>query len=130
MIFLDTHVVVWLGLDPSRISRKAHETIARARASGTGVLVSGITLWEITFLHSRKRIHLDTELEDFLEDIEKRFTIVPISAKVCQAASRLTTGYPNDPVDRMIGASTLAEGAALVTADEPIRKARSFETIW
>jgi len=38
--------------------------------------------------------------------------------------------YPNDPADRMIGATALAEALPLVTADRDIRRSRALHTVW
>lgn len=38
--------------------------------------------------------------------------------------------YPHDLADRMIGATARAEGLALVTRDESIRKSPLLKTIW
>jgi PIN domain nuclease of toxin-antitoxin system len=42
----------------------------------------------------------------------------------------LPEGFPKDPADRLIAATAMAEGAALVTADERIRQAKVVQTIW
>lgn len=42
----------------------------------------------------------------------------------------LPAKYPNDPVDRIIGATALVEDIPLVTADREIRKSRVVPTIW
>ncbi len=40
MILVDTHVVLWLALEPSRISRKARVVIEENRQSGEGLAIS------------------------------------------------------------------------------------------
>jgi PIN domain nuclease of toxin-antitoxin system len=44
VILLDTHVVVWLAFDPSRLSRKATAAIDNSRKSGDGLAICDITL--------------------------------------------------------------------------------------
>ncbi|MGA2986334.1 MAG: PIN domain-containing protein [Terriglobia bacterium] len=60
---MDTHVVVWLAFDPSRLSKKARTAIDNAREKGDGLAISDITLLELTTLASKGRIHLDISLE-------------------------------------------------------------------
>ena len=36
MILLDTHVVIWLALEPDKISKKATSAIDRSRQAGEG----------------------------------------------------------------------------------------------
>jgi len=42
----------------------------------------------------------------------------------------LPVSYPNDPCDRLIGATAMSEGIALVTKDRSIRNFRQIKTIW
>lgn len=45
-------------------------------------------------------------------------------------ALQLPPAYPNDRADRVIGATALVEGLALLTADEKIRKSGMVRTVW
>ena len=130
MILLDTHVVIWLGLEPARVSRNARTAIDESRKDGTGLAVSGMTLLEITLLSRKKRIHFTPSLETFLTDVETRFMVLPISARICVRSSSLPLSYPNDPADRIIGSTALSEGIPLITADREIRNSRALPTIW
>lgn len=130
MILLDTHVVVWLALEPERISKNAQAAIDDARKNHDGLAVCGITLLEIATSYGKGRISLAMSLESFLQDIEERFVVLPISARACARTMTLPASYPKDPADRVIGATALVEGLALVTADAGIRRARAVRTIW
>lgn len=130
MILLDTHVVVWLAFDPSRLSRPARAAIRRARRSGDGLAISDITLLELATLTAKGRIRLDISLESFLAEIETRFTVLPITGRVCVLALSLPEAYPKDPADRIIAATAMAEGLPLLTADREIRRSKALQTIW
>ena len=130
MILVDTHVVVWLAFDQNQISTKARAAIDTARRSGDGLAISDITLLELATLASKGRIRLDISLESFLQEVEARFIVLPMSGRACVRAIGLPAAYPKDPADRIIGASALVEGLALVTADRDIRRCKALQTIW
>lgn len=130
LILLDTHVVIWLGIEPARVSKNARTAIDKSRQEGTGLAVSGMTLLEITLFSRKKRIHFTPSLEAFLTDVETRFMVLPITARICVRSSSLPLSYPNDPADRIIGATALSEGIPLITADREIRKSGALPTIW
>ncbi|MGA9800875.1 MAG: type II toxin-antitoxin system VapC family toxin [Terriglobales bacterium] len=130
MILADTHVVLWLALEPDRISRKAAVAIEEARQSSEGLAISDMTLLEIAMIERKRRIRLSASLETFLTEVESRFVVLPITGRVCVRAMGLPGGYPNDPADRIIGATALVEGISLITADIDIRKSKALPTIW
>ena len=130
MILVDTHVVVWLALDPEQVSAKARRAIGDARKSADGLAISDISLLELATLVSKGRIRLEISLESFLQEVELRFVVLPISGRACARAMALPATYPKDPADRIIGATALVEGLALLTADREIRRSRALQTIW
>lgn len=130
MILVDTHVVVWLAFDQERVSKKARNAINESRGSAEGLAISDITLLELATLASKARIRLDISVESFLQEIESRFVILPMSGRVCARAVGLPLSFPKDPADRIIAATALVEGLCLLTADREIRRSRVVQTIW
>jgi PIN domain nuclease of toxin-antitoxin system len=130
LILLDTHVVIWLAQDYRRISPAAQRAIGKEREEDRGLAVSCITLVEIVRLSSHGRIHLTPSVEIFLSEVEHRFIVLPIVGNIALQAFELPVGYPNDPADRIIGATALVEDVPLVTADREIRKSGVVPTIW
>jgi PIN domain nuclease of toxin-antitoxin system len=129
VIVVDTCVIIWLASEPSVLSTAATEAIQVARKNG-GVGISGISLYELAWLVSNRRITLKTSLEAFLIEVEARFVTLPITASVAQIAVALPPSYPLDPMDRIIGATALDRGVPLVTRDKAIRKAKAMPVIW
>ena len=130
VILLDTHVVLWLTTDPANLSVKAKSAIEDARKNGDGLAISDITLLELATLASKGCIHLGITLESFLREVEARFVVLPITGRACVLVLGLPSVYPNDPADRIIGATALAEGIPLLTADRKIRGSKALRTIW
>ncbi len=130
LILLDTHVVVWLAFEETRISTKAKLALDEARQAARGLAISDFTLYELSMLFRKKLFSLAISPESFLFEVEKHFVVLPITGRICVSASSLPSGYPKDPADRIIGATALVEGLTLVTADEEIRKSRAVPTIW
>ena len=130
MVLLDTHVVIWLALEPGRISKRARAAIQETRQRGEGLAVSDITLLEIATIENKGRIKLNASLEAFLAEIEARFIVLPITGRICVSALALPAAYPRDPADRVIGATALVEGLPLITADDGIRRSKALKTIW
>jgi len=69
---------------------------------------------------------LESSLKMLLEDV----TVLPITTEIAALGAQLPRDYPGDPADRIIGGTALAEGLALVTHDERIRKSSLLKTIW
>lgn len=130
MILLDTHVVLWLTTEPAKLSGKARSAIEDARKNGDGLAISDITLLELATLASKGRIRLGISLESFLQEVEARFVVLPISGRACARAMGLPTAYPKDPADRIIGATALVEGLSLITADREIHRSKVVNTVW
>jgi PIN domain nuclease of toxin-antitoxin system len=130
VILVDTHVVVWLAFHQGQLSKKARAAIDDARKNGDGLAISDITLLELATLASKRRIQLDISLESFLQEVEARFIVLPISGRACVRAIGLPATYPKDPADRIIGATALVEGLPLLTADREILRSKVIRTIW
>lgn len=129
MILLDSHVLIWLALEPAKLSRKAADAIRAARREG-GLAIAGITLWEIAWLVENGRIETAATVESFVRECTAKVTVLPMTAAIAARAVSFPGSFPRDPQDRLIAATALVEGAALVTRDRLIRKSRLIPTIW
>jgi len=131
LILLDTHALAWLVAEPERLSRPAASAIRRARISD-GVAIASITVWELALLFARGILRTHSTVEAAVQNLLTRsgVVIVPINPEVAAIAAQFSDNYPKDPADRLIGATALAEGMALVTRDERIRAYHRLKTIW
>ena len=131
VILLDTHVLVWLVGQPERLSKPAASAIRRARSSD-GLSIADVTVWELAFLFSRGVLQSRGTVENTVRHLLERsgVTIKPITPEIASLATQFSDDYPRDPIDRLIGATARAEGLALITRDEGIRKSPLLKTIW
>ena len=129
MILLDTHVLVWMSLDPSRLSKAAIATVQDARRRGT-LYISDITLWEIALLARRGRIQITGTIDAFIYQISLPISVKRITPAIAGTAVQFPDEYPKDPADRLIGATSIVEQLTLVTADEQLRSTPLLQTIW
>jgi PIN domain nuclease of toxin-antitoxin system len=128
VILLDTHVLLWLANAPRRLSTTARKAILEAGQDG--IAISAMTLWELAMIAAKGRVNLTGTVEAFVEKITSRTVIQPITVKVAVIASQFPANYPKDPADRLIGATAISEGMALVSADQNIRQSGIVRTIW
>jgi PIN domain nuclease of toxin-antitoxin system len=131
LILLDTHVLAWLVSQPERLSRPAASAIRRARASD-GLSIADVTVWELALLFARGKLRSLGTVENTIRNllIRSAVQVKPITPEIAALATQFPNDYPHDPVDRLIGATARAEGLALVTRDESIRRCPLLKTIW
>ncbi|MBI2403586.1 MAG: type II toxin-antitoxin system VapC family toxin [Gemmatimonadetes bacterium] len=132
MIVLDTHALVWWVSDPERIPAKARREIGRTVKGGDAVVVSSISVWEVTMLVARGRLQLTVDVETWIAHVEALpfVQFVPVDNRVAIRAVRLEGFRHRDPADRMIVATALGLGATLVTADERLQAYHPVKTLW
>lgn len=112
MIHLDTHVIVWLATgERGRISRPARALIERESCE-----ISPIVILELEMLFERNRIDRDASAVVAYLQRETGLAVsrAPLDIIVEHARS---FAWARDPLDRLIMANAMADGARLVTAD-------------
>lgn len=125
MILLDTHVVVWLTIEPKKLPKATGRLVAEARESSSGIAIADTTLWELAMLTTLGRIRPAIPLGLYLRRVEQMFEVLPITGAIAERSTQFSEGYPRDPADRLIGATASVYGISLVTRDKTI--ARSGE---
>jgi len=130
LILLDTHVVLWLADGDGKLSVRARAAIEEERRNGAALAICDVTLAELATSYAKRRFSLTLPFDIFLDETESRFAVLPITARIAARTLALPASYPNDPADRLIGATALIHGLKLVTADRAIRKSGAVPTIW
>lgn len=122
-LLLDTHVWIWVAEGNPILSPAARKAVDRAKEQ-EHLLISPISIWEISMLVERKRIILEMDVTDWL----KQWIELPgilnaeFSFEVAILSNRLPGVIHSDPADRILIATSYVESAVLVTADEKILK--------
>ena len=120
-IILDTHVLLWVLLEPERISKNLKQKIISAQQSRR-LFISSISLWEVAMLSQKKRLNVYEPIKDFLKAIVALDGILvkEISADVASESVLLLDDFHGDPADRIIVATARVAGATLLTRDQKI----------
>jgi PIN domain nuclease of toxin-antitoxin system len=114
MLNLDTHIVLHALTD--RLAPRERAVLSRE-----GWSMSAICLWEIVKLKQLRRIEIDLDDADVTRTLAK-IHIWPITLAICRAVP--TLDFKGDPADELIAATSIVEGARLVTRDRRIRRSR------
>lgn len=131
MILLDTHALLWLGLEPKRLSAAATAAIKKSIESG-GLAIASITLWEIAMMIALGRLAPRGTPEAWLTQLVERsgVSVKEITPAVATLATSFPDDFPADPADRLIAATARAEGIPLVTRDAKLRASAVVRTVW
>lgn len=131
MIVLDTHAWIWFASNPENLSKKAQKAVEVAREE-KGVLISSISVWEIALLVAKKRLKLTLDLTDWVakSEILPFIQFIPVTNSIAIKAVNLPGWLHPDPADRIIIATALSVGAALVTKDKKISSYGHVKTVW
>ena len=118
MILLDTHVLLWFRFGDDRLGAEPRRTIEHAWGAGE-VAVSAVSFWEISLLHSKRRLALLQEIGAWRRRLLREgLKEIPVDGEIGIRAAELV-GFHADPADRLI-VSTALDGHRLATADRLI----------
>lgn len=131
MILLDTHVLLWLCLEPKRLSRSAATALRKVVSTG-GIGIASISLWEIAMLIALGRLSPRGTPDAWIAELVETSGVVvkELTPAVAVLSTQFPNDFPADPADRLIAATARAEGLTLITRDVKIRKSSLVDTIW
>lgn len=120
-ILLDTHVWIWLLEGNPELSSKFIKAIEINKGFDR-TFISPISIWELGMLVEKKRIRLEMDSLDWVnQSLNKTgINLIPISPLIAIQSTRLPGHVHGDPADRILMASAHVENAVLVTCDQKI----------
>ena len=119
MLYLDTHVIVWMYQnDQARFSKKAIELI---NSNGNDLYISPIVTLELEYLFEIGRLqqHGKLIIDYLVNRVNLNICKHPFSNIINQS---LTLNWTRDPFDRIITSHALINKSILITKDEMILK--------
>jgi PIN domain nuclease of toxin-antitoxin system len=131
VIVLDTHAWLWWVSNPELLGERALAAIAAAQPRRE-IFVSSISAWEVAMLVQKGRLQLALDVRDWLARCEALpfLRFVPVDNAIAVQATRLPGDLHGDSADRIIVATALSLGAALVTKDRKIQEYPAVSTLW
>ena len=120
---LDTHVIIRLFAD-EELPTIVNEIIDNPRVIK---FVSIVSLWEIVIKQSLNKLKLDYNIEQMLHEIyNSSINVLPIEYRYLEIYSNLPLIH-RDPFDRLLIATSIADGITIITSDGDIQK---YEVKW
>ncbi len=125
-VLLDTHTLLWLVSEPSRLAAAALEVLSKPT---TSVSVTAASAWEIGIKTRLGRFDGDTLLSTWSEVLADMNTVeLPIESADAILAARLPWEH-RDPFDRVIVAQALRRNLTIATRDARVLDASLTPTL-
>lgn len=113
MTVLDTHIFLWMILEPEQMPVHILNTIEREVVLG----LSAISLWETAMLSQRGRISLPDQILPWLRRalLLPKISLIPLTPEIAARSESLI--MHGDPADRLIAATAIEYDCPLATVD-------------
>lgn len=112
---LDTQIILWMLLEPHRLSKEARRIIAEEPS----LFVSASSLWEVETKRQIGKLRLKGSISLLLSS--QGIRELSITWRHAQGIGMLPLIH-RDPFDRILAAQALVENLALVTADRDLAR--------
>ncbi|OKH81471.1 twitching motility protein PilT [Mycobacterium sp. ST-F2] len=125
---LDTHVLLWLLTEPARLSDAAGRLLAD---SSNRLYVSAASAWEIATKCRLGKLPLADSITMNFEQHLRRAAVESVDISTDHAILGGAIGWAHrDPFDRVIAATAMVEGIALVSSDAAFQDLNGLHVIW
>lgn len=123
-LLLDTHIWLWYALGmQEKLSKSAVATIEESARQGA-LYTSVMSVWEISLLAAKGRIHLGQPTTDWIAQALKLrgLQLMALESDIAIESNQLPGEFHPDPVDRLLVATARCRGFKLLTRDKQILK--------
>jgi PIN domain nuclease of toxin-antitoxin system len=120
-LLLDTHVWIWLLEGASELT-PYHQNLINKAAKDNMIGVAAISLWEISMLVAKDRIHLEKPVLAWIKDALALpgIELLSLTPEIAVESCQLPDGFHGDPADRLLVATARMHQLTLVTYDQKI----------
>lgn len=127
-LLVDTHVLLWMLTDPTRLSDAARSALADR---STVLVVSAVSAWELSTKHRLGKL---PEADVLLRAYDRHLARLggqhlPITTEHGLVAGALDWAH-RDPFDRMVAAQCMVESLTLVSADRAFASLSGVRVLW
>jgi PIN domain nuclease of toxin-antitoxin system len=129
---IDTHVLLWWLTDTEKLSATARDFMNRCESGEDRCVISGVSLWELEHKRRKGSLPLSHPIRTWLPKLQELefVEVTGASAELWLSAAELTWAH-RDPADRLIAATALARGVALLTKDSLFHTSDSpVKAVW
>ncbi|MUL68152.1 twitching motility protein PilT [Mycobacterium sp. CBMA 234] len=125
---LDTHVLLWLLTEPARLSDTAQRLLGD---SSNQLYVSAASAWEIATKNRLGKLPLADSITMSFQQHLRRAAVETIDISTDHAILGGAIGWVHrDPFDRVIAATAMVEGIALVSSDPVFDGLNGLRVVW
>ena len=128
---LDTHVLLWVLIDPGKLSKRAGEVLTDNAAL---INVSSLSFWEIALKFGLGKLELHRVEPDELPEITASLGFHILAPEASEMASfhKLRAGKHRDPFDRMLIWQAINHRYVLISKDKSLREYRKngLKVLW
>jgi len=126
-LLLDTHVWIWLMLEPDRLRKATYDLLGDP---GTVLHLSPISVWEAVLLVEQGRLAVDGPARRWVEAAlhATPHRDAPLTNAVALLSREIAVSH-NDPADRFLAATAAVFDLTLVTADEQLLTGSGYRVL-
>ena len=119
-LLLDTHVWIWLMLGEKLTSKT--QILIDEHAEFGRIFLSCLSLWEVSMLASKNKIHLDRPCNEWIDAAlsEPKIHLMALTPAISVESAYFPGDFHGDYADRIIIAAARVELLTLLTRDEKI----------